>query len=165
MKGAETLLKDSSVLAFADFTQVSAEDLRRFRREVKRAGGDFLVIKKRLLNVLFKQKGIDFDVRQFKSAVGTVFAESDLERVSGPLYKFFSNFGDASDKTARALSLKKILGGYDLKAKIAVDHAGMVMLGQLPPREIALTQLLGMLIAPVRSFMYLVNEKAKRSSS
>ena len=56
LKGAEALLKDSAALAFADFTKVSAEDLRRFRREVKTAGGDFLVIKKRLLNVLLKQK-------------------------------------------------------------------------------------------------------------
>ncbi len=165
LKAAEVLLKDSNALAFADFTKVTAEDLRRFRREVKSAGGDFLVIKKRLLNVLLKQKGIDFDARQFKSAVGTVFVESDLEHVSGPIYKFFSNLGDAADKPARALSVQKILGGYDLKSKTAVDHAGMVMLGQLPPREVALAQLLRMFIAPVQAFMYLVNEKAKRSSS
>ena len=86
---AKKLLEKSSGLIFADFTKVTAEDLRKFRREIVKQGGRFLVIKKRLLALLLKEKGIDVDLRAYKVSIGTIFAENGVEGAAGPAFKFF----------------------------------------------------------------------------
>lgn len=162
LKEAEKQLKDSDSLVFVDFGKVSAEDLRKLRREVGSTGNSLMVLKKRLLNVLFKEKGIDMDARQFKSSVGTVFGRKGLEEASSPIYKFFSSIG-GTDKEAKTAAIKKILGGYDLGKKEFTDAAKIIYFGQLPPREAALAGVLGMFVTPLRSFMYILNEKSKKS--
>jgi len=160
LKKGKELLGKSSVIVFTDFTKVSAENLRKLRSELKKSGANFLVIKKRLLNILLKEKGIDFDVKQFKLSVGTLFSESDAEKISGPVYKFFSAL-EVPEGGAKDSWVKHILGGYDLKNKTAIDALQIVFIGKLPPREVLLAQLLGMLAAPIRSFMYILDQKAK----
>ncbi len=163
LKRGKELLEKSSVLVFTDFTKIGSEDLRGLRSELRKAGASFLVIKKRLLNLLLKEKGIDFDSKKFNMSVGTIFTESDAEKVSGPVYKFFSalQVPEGGEKT---VWIKHILGGYDIKNKAEIPAEEMVFLGQLPPREALLGQLLGMLAAPIRSFLYVLDQKAKRST-
>jgi large subunit ribosomal protein L10 len=160
LKKAKELLGKSNIIVFTDFTKISAENLRKLRSELKKAGANFLVIKKRLLNILFKERGIDFDVKQFKLSVGTLFSESDAEKVSGPVYKFFAAL-EVPEGSAKDLWIKHILGGYDLKNKVAIDASRLVFIGKLPPREILLAQLLGMLAAPIKSLLYVLDQKAK----
>ncbi|MDO8516459.1 MAG: 50S ribosomal protein L10 [bacterium] len=161
LKQAGVLLKDSKALLFVDFGKVSAEDTRKLRSEIKKAGGKLVVLKKRLANLLLKQNNIAYDVRETKASVGTVFSTADIESVTGPIYRFFSNLGE--DKEAKAINSKKLLGGYDAVRKMVVNAEGMRALGLLPTREVALAQLLGMLVAPVRGFMYILQQKAEKS--
>jgi large subunit ribosomal protein L10 len=151
-RGAE-LLDKSSALVFADFTKVATEDVRKLRRELQKDGSKFLVIKKRLLNVILKEKGIDFDVRRFKLSVGTVFAQSGIEEVSAPVVKFFK---------AMKLEKEKVLGGYDIKKKAFVEAGDVIMIGQLPSREVLLSQLVGQLAAPLTSLLYVLSERSKK---
>jgi ribosomal protein L10 len=51
-----------------------------------------------------------------------------------------------------------------MKRATSIEAAQIVYIGKLPPREVVLAQLLGMLSAPIRSFLYLLDEKGKRSS-
>lgn len=163
LKKGKELLGKSGVLIFSDFTNMSAENMRRFRKELKTAGASLLVIKKRLLNLLFKEVGVDFDLKQFKASLGTVFSSSDIEKISGPVYKFFSGLEILEGKE-KDMWVKRILGGYDLKNKIPIEASQIVFVGKLPPREVLLAQLLGMLTAPLRSFMYLLDERSKQGS-
>jgi ribosomal protein L10 len=162
LKEAEKFLKGSDALVFVDFNKVTAEDLRRLRRDVGASGASILVMKKRLLNVLFKEKGIDMDARRFKSSLGTVFSKTGLEAVSGAIYKFFNSLG-GTDKELKAAAIRKILGGYDLTNKEFADAQKIVFYGQLPSREVALGMVLGMFVAPLRAFMHILNEKSKQS--
>jgi len=162
LKEAEGKLKRSDALVFVDFNKVTSEELRRLRREVGGAGASMLVLKKRLLNVLFKEKGIDVDARRFKSSLGTVFSKTGLEAVSGAVYKFFNSLG-GTDKELKAEAIKKILGGYDLLKKEFADAKLIAFYGQLPSREVALGGVLGMFVAPLRAFMHILNEKSKKS--
>lgn len=159
---AKDLLVKSSALLFADFTKVSAEDVRKLRTELKKNGANLLVVKKRLLCLLFKDEGVNVDLTQFKTSVGTLFSERGTEAAAGPAFKFFSGLevpegGDKDMWTAH------LLGGYDVAAKQPVDAATIVMIGKLPPREVLLAQLLGMIAAPIRSFLYVLDQKAKQS--
>jgi len=163
LKRAKALLDKSQALIFTDFTKIAAEDIRKLRIELKKQGASFLVIKKRLLGLLFKESEIDTDLKKFKVSVGTIFSEGGADKIAGPAFKFFSGLEipEGGDKNTW---VKHLLGGYDLKGKMPMDAAQIVSIGKLPPREVLLGQLLGMLASPIRSFMYLLDEKSKRSS-
>ena len=160
MKEAKVLLDKSQALIFADFTNITAENLRKLRGELKKNGANFLVIKKRLLGLLLKERGIDVDLKQFKTSVGTIFSEGDNEKISGPAYKFFAGL-EVPEGGDKQMWVKKILMGYNVKGKAAMEAQEIIYIGKLPPREVVLAQLLGMLAAPLRSFMYLLDQKSK----
>ena len=145
-------------------TKVSAEDTRKLRIELKKSGASFLVIKKRLLGLLLKEKGIAANLGQFKMSVGTIFSEGDLEKAAGPAYKFFSTLA-VPEGAAKDVWVKHLLGGYDTKSSALMDGQQVIYIGKLPPREVLLAQLLGMLNAPIRSFVYVLDKKAKQGGS
>lgn len=157
-KGKE-LLGKSKTLVFVDFDKLRVEETRKLRRELKSLGATMFVLKKRLLNILLKDTG--FNSRQTKFSLGTIFSPTDLEKISGPVYKFFSKLV-GPDKTDKTFGVKKILGGYDAESKALIDSRIVVAIGQLPPREILLGQLVGMIAAPLRTFLYVLSEKSKK---
>jgi large subunit ribosomal protein L10 len=157
---ARELFDKSEALIFADFTHITAENLRKLRIELKKADANFLVIKKRILGILLKEKGIEIDLQQFKTSVGTIFSTADAEHIAGPAFKFFSTMA-VPDGAAKDVWIKKILAGYDINAKSSMDAQQIIYIGKLPPREVVLAQLLGMLAAPIRSFMYILDQKSK----
>jgi large subunit ribosomal protein L10 len=160
---AKQLLEKSKALIFADFTKVPAEDIRRLRRELKKSDASFLVIKKRLLSLLLKEKGITADVAQFKTSIGTVFSENDIENAAAPTFKFFSAL-EIPEGSPKDMWVKHLVGGYDIAKNSSFDAAQIVFIGKLPPREVLLSQLLGTLAGPIRSLLYVLDQKAKRSS-
>lgn len=161
VKKAGELVDKSQVLVFTDFGRISAEDMRRLRRQMKDAGASFAVVKKRLLNVALKEKGVDYDARQFEAAVGTIFSTEPIDKVGGPLYKFFAGLG--ADQKAKEASMKKLLGAYDLKAKQAISRETLLMIGQLPPREVLLSQVLGTIAAPLQALLYILQQKSQQT--
>ncbi|MBU6500740.1 MAG: 50S ribosomal protein L10 [Patescibacteria group bacterium] len=158
------LLAKSDAILFTDFTKISAENLRRLRRDLKNVGGDFLVIKKRLLAILLKENGIDLDLKRFKMSIGTFFSQKGVEGASGSIYKFFSSL-EVPEGGEKTMWVKHILAGYDIKNKIEINSLEIVSIGQLPPREVLLGQLLGILAAPIRSFLYILDQKSKSTAS
>lgn len=160
LANARELFDKSQALIFADFTKITAEKLRTLRIELKKSGANFLVIKKRILGILLREKGIDVDLKRFKTSVGTIFSEADSEHIAGPAFKFFSGM-EVAEGEAKDVWIKKILAGYDIKGSAAMDAEQIIYIGKLPPREVVLTQLLGMLAAPIRSFLYVLSEKSK----
>ena len=160
---AKELLEKSQALIFADFTKVSAEDIRKLRRELKKYGASFLVIKKRLLSLLFKEKGITADVAQFKTSIGTVFSGENIESAAAPTFKFFSAL-EVPEGSPKDIWIKHLVGGYDMAKNSSFDASQIVFIGKLPPREVLLSQLLGALAGPIRSLLYVLDQKTKRSS-
>lgn len=161
LEKGKTLLAKSNVVIFTDFSNVSAADINKLRKQLKESGSAYMVMKKRLLNILFKERGIGVDATSYSSQVGTIFSPEGMEKASGPLFKFFSALGGET-KSAREESVKKILGGYDIKANAPVTGDMLRFIGQLPPREALLSQLAGMIAAPVRSLLYVLQERSKQ---
>ena len=155
-KGHELFATSEGVL-LVDFTKVGTADMRNLRKELKVSGSRLMVLKKRLLSLMFKEKGIDYSAKDLKTQVAAVFA-SNVESASSAIYKFF-----AALEKAKKIEGNKILGGYDVKGGKALHAAQVVFIGKLPPREALLGQLLGMLAAPIRSFLYVLDQKSKQS--
>lgn len=149
-KGMEEL-KNSANLIFADFGGITAQNLRDLRLLLKNAGAKFQVIKKRLLRIILKEKGIDFDPKQFEAQVGTIFIKGDIFEIVGSMYKF------AKDKESF-----KILGGIDLNKAEQIEIDFIKRIGQLPSREILLGQVLRTMAAPLKAFMWILQERSRK---
>lgn len=149
-KGKKLLARSKNVI-LVDFSRTSAEAIRRLRSTLRTKESPLAVIKKRLLKLVFKNIGVDFNADQLKTSVGAIFVSGDLSHVAGDVYKF----GKENEGF-------KILGGYDTATKEFVDAATVNRIGQLPPKEVLLAQLLGMFTAPMRKFLIALNEKNKK---
>jgi large subunit ribosomal protein L10 len=157
IKRAEELLVKSDSVVFVDFSKVKDSHLRALRRELKNSGNPLFVIKKRLLGLIFKNKNMNFGAQEFKTSVGTIFV-SNIESATSLIYKFFKGL-----EKSKKIEGQKILGGYDLKNKTDIPLQDILAMGQLPSREILLGQLLGMIAAPIRSFLYVLDQKSKQT--
>ena len=151
---SKKLLKDAGSLVFVDFSKTST----KFIDQLKKLLGDngvFKIIKKRLLNLVLKDKNIPLDAKALGLQVGTVFGKGDVSETAGLVWQFFKG-------KEKELPEFKMLAGFDLSSATLFDAVQIKRIGQLPPREILLAQLLGMLQAPVRSLAYTLSEVAKK---
>lgn len=153
MEQGEMLLRQSRGLVFVEFTGASVEDLKSLRKILKNFGAKLKIVKKRLLRIIFEKEKVDFNPEQFKAQIGVIFTDRDASELAAPVYKF------AKDLEKKGF---KILGAYDLAGKGFINSETMVKIGQLPPREILLAQLVGLLSMPIRTLMYIMQERAKK---
>ena len=155
IKKGQELLSGSKSLLYANFSGMSAENLRQLRRTLLERNAKFFVTKKRLLKRVLSEKGIDFDTKENIGSIGTVFSDLPPEEVSSIVYKFLK---DSGSKTAEEMA-----GGYDIEGKVALTAEDVIALGKLPSREVLIAQIMGMMVAPLRSFMYILQEKSKQA--
>src|SRR3989338_85963 len=141
-------IKEAKNLIFVDFGGTKTQDLRELRLSLKEAQSKFQVIKKRLLRIVLKEKGVDFDPKSFEAQVGTVFVNDDISDAAGRVYRF------SKDKENF-----KILGGFDLNKGEKLEADFLKRIGQLPGREVLLGQVLGTMVAPLRAFMWILSQK------
>jgi large subunit ribosomal protein L10 len=149
-------LKGSANLVFVDFNKVSVEDIKRLRKELKKQGADFKVLKKRILKIAFQKSGVDFDPLQFKAQLGTIFLPKDLSDFAAQIYKF-------SKELERAKKGEfKVLGSFDLSEKRFIDVNEFNTIAKLPSREVLLAQVVMMLTMPMKQLMQVLNERSKQ---
>lgn len=163
LKKAKSFLEQSNFLMFTDFSGIKAEDLRKLRGDLKKIGDKFFIIKKRLLGLIFKEKEINFDLKEHKLPVGVIFSK-DMEKTSSVVFKLLNEIA-ADDKAKKKENIGKILGGYSLGDRSFVGRERIVFIGELPPREVLLAQLLGVMAAPIRSLLYMLDQRANHSTS
>ncbi|MDD5547344.1 MAG: 50S ribosomal protein L10 [Candidatus Pacebacteria bacterium] len=149
-------IKDSKSLIFADFNKVGVEDVKRLRRELRKQGVDFRVIKKRLLKIALKDSGLDFDPSQIKTQMGTFFIPEDLSSIASVIYKFSKEIEKGKKGEF------KILGGVDVSEKKFVEALEVIAIAKLPSREVLLSQIAMLLTMPLKQLMQALNEKAKQ---
>lgn len=153
---AKKLIKESNNMFFVDFTGTGVEDMKALRRTLRGMDVKTKVIKKKLLRVALEKEKVDFNPEQFEEQLATIFSPKDISEVAGPIYRFYK------EKEKKGF---KILGAYDLQNSNFLDETMVKRIGQLPSREILLSQLLGMLQAPIKMFMYVLDQKSKMVES
>lgn len=152
IKSGEELFKKSQSLIFVDFGKVSNEKLLLLKTKLKKIDAQFKVVKKRLLKIILKENKIDFDPHSvFEGQMGTIFSGGDIYSSAGPVYKSFQGIG--------------ALGAYDLKDKQFLAADAFKKIALLPSREILLSQVVGMIAAPIKMLLFVLNEKSKRSDT
>jgi len=140
-------IQDSRSLVFVDFSGLKNQDLQALRREIKSAGGQMQVIKKKLLRLIFERAGINFNPEDFEYQLATVFSPNDI-------YAIAASVGKQENL--------KILGGFDLLAKQFISSEQTIRFAHLPSRDESLGQLVNTLISPLRAFLYILSERSKQ---
>lgn len=125
---------------------LTVSQLQKLRRGVRQNGGSFKVTKARLMKIAAQdsQNGQPL-IPYFKDQVGLVF----LEKEDPAILKFLYTFS----KENEALHL---VGG-SLESKF-VDAAMLKNLATLPPREVLLASLCGILKAPVAKLAFVLQQ-------
>ena len=149
----ETDLKKSQTVVIGDFTGLTVNDMNIFRKELSVMGAKLSVVKKRLLKLIFEKSGMTFDPKQFAGQTSVVFSPKDIVETAGAVYKF--------SKSKKEMF--KILGGFEVSEKKFVNALDVKRIGQLPSREVMLGQLVGMLVTPIRQFLYVLDQKSKQT--
>ncbi|MDO8556918.1 MAG: 50S ribosomal protein L10 [Candidatus Jorgensenbacteria bacterium] len=149
-------LKKSKTVIITDFTGLSSNEMNALRRALRAIETPFRVVKKRLLKIIFEKSGAPFDTKQYEGQTGVVFSPKDIVEVAGTVYRFV--------KEHEKKGIFKILGGLDVAEKRFIDAKEVVAIGKLPSREILLGQLVGMIAAPIKSFMFILKAKSEKSS-
>lgn len=153
----EDLIGGSKNVIFADFAGVPTADIRKVRVLMRELGGAYTVIKKRLLRIALKNKGIDFDpATSFPGQAAMISAPQEIFEIAGKIQALVKEF-------AKAKKNLKILGGIDIAAKKEITPAEFAAIANLPSRETLLTQIAFMLTMPVRTVMHAIGEKAKKA--
>ncbi len=147
-------LKNNENLIFVDFTGAPTKKLNELRQLLKQNNAYFKVFKKRLFNIVFLKNNLNFPLEKMTGQLGVIFIEQD-EKIQ-EIASLINNF----QKEVNSL---KILGGFNLKEVKYLESDFIKMLGSLPSREVLLSQFIFLLTMPIKKFLFILNEKAKRS--
>jgi len=145
-------LKNSQTVIVADFTGLNVNNMNGLRKSLRVIQASMNVMKKRLLKIMLEKEGMEFDAKKFEGQTGVIFSPKDIIESSGSVYRFSKQHKDEF----------VILGGYEVSEKKFVSGDEIMAFGRLPTREVLLGQLVGMFASPIKSFLFVLNEKSKQ---
>lgn len=127
----------AKTIVISDHTGLTHKDLEKLRKNVKKAGGNFIVTKNTFLK---------------KALLGTPF-EGKIEQtiLTGPTSVLLAIDDEISAlselyKTIKELNLPKVKGGALTDKVLTIND--IISLSQLPSKEVLIGQLLGMMKSP-----------------
>lgn len=81
-------LANQTAMYFVDYKGLKNEELIQLKRDLKTKEGKFVAVKKTLTNVLFKEKGIDYNAKDLDGQVGIAFGFGDQFAPTKSLVEF-----------------------------------------------------------------------------
>ena len=141
LKDVEGKLAKQKSLVFTDFTGLDVAKTQTLRRQLREKSIEYQAVKKTLLGIALKKVGLEVDLSKFGGSVAVAVSYDDEIAPSKIIYDF------AKVKENNAM---KILGGVFQNHFITTEEVNK--LAKIPSREVLLTQLVSVLIGPVRGF-------------
>jgi large subunit ribosomal protein L10 len=136
------VLADASTFFVVDYQGLSAGDLGKLRASVRQAGGRLLVAKNTLINVVLKEQGIDGFDATLQGPTALVLVGDDPV---GPA-KALTDFAKDHPKELPAAKGGLLQGGQ-------VGAEALAKIAKLPSRDELLSQLVGVLQAPLQQLV------------
>ena len=141
-------LADAQAMVLVDYRGLTVEEDTQLRKALREAGVDYRVVKNTLLAIAAKEAGADALVPLFKDVTAIAFGGEDLIAPAQIIAKF--------SKDNKVLEVK---GGL-LEGEY-LDQAGVIALGELPPKEVLLAQVASCFQAPIQRMAYVLEEIRK----
>lgn len=133
-------LKNSKAVVLSDYKGLKVKDMTILRRELRAEGVDLAVVKKTLINIAFKEAGIEMDVKDLEGQIAIAVSRQDEVAAAKIIAKL-----------AKVNENLKIVGGVLGTEELSADEVNA--LAKLPSKEELLAKLVGTLNAPVSGFV------------
>ncbi len=140
-------LKDSSFVLVTDYQHMKVDDFSELRKRLAAAGAEVHVVKNSFLKRAMADSGLAPSNGELTGQTAVVTGAKDVAPVAKILKKFAGEFKKAMLK----------LGFID-RAQVATKEIEKI--ADLPPREVVLAQLLGLIQAPATRLARMLNEPA-----
>lgn len=127
-------------IVFANYEGLSVKDIEALRRELKKEGIEYTVVKKTLLKRAVLEAKLDFDPKELPGNFATVISYGDEVAPA----RLISSF-------AKTHEVLKIVAGV-LEGKM-IDAKATLALSKLPSKQELLGRLVGILNAPISGFV------------
>lgn len=165
---AEKFLKDSPTVVFVKFSGLKATDTAGMRKEMKKQGVGYSVVKKTLLRRAIEKAGISGNTPELSGEIAVSYLSAEAS--ARALRAGGSAKADGSDQLSPAREIYSfvkrfkdnlsIIGGiFDGKF---VDRAQMLSIATIPPREVLLAQFVNLINSPIQRFAVVLSEVAKK---
>ena len=142
LRSLEKKIEKSKSVVFAGFNALGVKDNELLREQLRQENGEYFVAKKTLLNLAFKNQGIEgLDTAGLDGKVAAVFSYEDEVAAA----KVLNNF--RKDKTQKLYFLGGILEGK-LLSKEEIETVA-----QLPSKLELYAKVVGSLNAPISGFV------------
>ena len=138
-------LNRSPFVLVTDYQRMKVEQFGELRNRLAPAGAEVRVVKNSFLKRAMTDSGLPDVGDQLSGQTAVVLGEKDVAPIAKILKTFAAEFKVAALKIG--VVDKSILSTADVEA-----------LAELPPREVLLAQLLGLLLSPMSSLARLLNE-------
>ncbi|MDI6778228.1 MAG: 50S ribosomal protein L10 [Patescibacteria group bacterium] len=133
-------IKAGKVMVFSDYTGTTVAKIKELRDELRKTGSSYKITKKKLIELAFKNSGIEVDVKNMSGQIGVAIGEADEVSAAKVLAKF-----------SRENENFKILQGVLENKVISVEE--VTALAKLPSHQELLAKLVGTINAPVSGFV------------
>jgi large subunit ribosomal protein L10 len=140
VKDMTSKAKKAKAVVFSDFKGVKVKDLTALKKDLRKEGVDFKVAKKTLINIAFKEAGIEIDTKEMEGQVAVSISTQDEVAAAKIIEKF--------SKVNQNL---KILGGVLENKLMSIEQ--VKALAKLPSKEEMLGKLVGTIQAPISGFV------------
>ncbi len=140
-------LNGSSFMLVTDYQKMKVPQFGELRNRLSPVGGEIHVVKNSFLKRAMATSGMPDVGDQLTGQTAVVTGKADVAPIAKILKNFAAEFKIAALKVG--VVDKSVLSTKEVEA-----------LADLPPREVLLGQLLGMLLAPATSLVRLLNEPA-----
>jgi len=141
-------LKDSNVGVFVDYRGINVAQDTLLRRDLREAGVEYTVIKNSIMRFAVKDAGIEGLDDVLKGTTALAVSKGDKGDYTSAA-KILTTF-------ARRNDFFKIKAGFVDSG--AIDETGVRNLASLPPKEMLVAQVLGVMNAPIRGLATVLNE-------
>ena len=138
-------LARSPFMLVTDYQRMKVDQFSELRNRLQPAGAEVRVVKNTFLKRAMADSGLPDVGAQLTGQTAVVMGEADVAPVAKILKTFAAEFKIAALKVG--VVDKSVLSTQDVEA-----------LAELPPREVLLAQLLGLLLSPMGQLARLLNE-------
>jgi len=140
VKDLSEKIKAGKVMIFSDYSGTSMAKMKNLRDELRKTGSSYKITKKKLIELAFKNAGIETDVKNMEGQIGVAIGKAD--EVSAA--KVLANFAKENENF-------KILQGV-LEGKI-ISKKEVSALAALPGRDELMAKFVGSVNAPISGFV------------
>lgn len=149
-------LENSKSVVFLNYQGINVEQDTTLRKGFREKDVVYKIYKNRLIKIALDEMGITgYDPNFLEGSTAVAFGKDEV----APASVLFKMKGEFRPKDKEFLAPKFGLMGHDI-----VDATKVEALSKIPPREVLIAQLLGMLNAPVAALARALDAIAKKEA-